>query len=457
MKFHIIAVSGTATATLASILKEKGFEVSGSDTGFYPPMGELIKNLGIRTFEGFTKENVDKVLPLDGVVAGNFISSSNPEAERSIELGLDIFSVPEALYHFAMRGKQRIVVAGTHGKTTTTALVATLLHEAGWNPGFFIGGLPLNFPSSGRLGGKWFVAEGDEYETSFFDKGPKFFHLFPNYLLLGPVEMDHYDIYEDLSSIKRVFSILASMVPSSGLIVSYDSETNREILSSCRARTIILGKDWGLEDIKEKDGGMVLYMKTPVGVEKFYHPAYSTPLALNFALALPLLSELGLKMEEARKGFSKFSGVKRRMELLAKGKDIMFFTDFAHHPSSLALNLRDLKRRFKNWRLVAVVEPASWSMRSGIFQAELPQALKEAEAVILAPPPSKRVKKGKGLDRGSIAFELRSKGVEAYAPEKWEEIFFILKKLIKGKTLVVLFSNANIRDKAEGIKAALSL
>ncbi len=457
MKLHIIAVSGTATATLASILKERGFELSGSDTNFYPPMGELVKSLGIRTFQGFSKANIDRALPLDGVIAGNFISSSNQEAERSVELGLDIFSVPEALYHFAMRGKQRIVVAGTHGKTTTTALVATVLYEAGWNPGFFIGGLPLNFPSGGRLGGGWFVAEGDEYETSFFDKGPKFFHLFPNYLLLGPVEMDHYDIYEDLPSIKRVFSILVSMVPSSGLIVSHGSKTNREILASSKARTIILGDDWDLEDVKEKDGGMVLSVRTPAGVEKFYHPAYSTPLALNFILALPLLSELGLKMEDIRRGFSRFSGVRRRMEVLAMGEDLLFLTDFAHHPSSLALNLGDLKRRFKDWHLVAVVEPASWSMRSGIFQRELPRALREAESVILAPPPSRRVKKGKGLDRKRVAFELRSEGVEAYAPEKWEEVFSLLKKLRRGKTLVVLFSNANIRDKAEGIKAALSL
>ncbi len=457
MKIHIIAVSGTATATLAAILRERGFKLSGSDTGFYPPMGEFVKKLGLRIHQGFSRENIDRSLPLDGVVVGNFVSSSNPEAERVIELGLDIFSVPEALYHFAMKKKRRIVVAGTHGKTTTSALVSTILHEAGWNPGFFIGGLPLNFPSSGRLGGEWFVAEGDEYETSFFDKGPKFLHLFPNYLILGPVEMDHYDIYETMDGIKRVFSLLVNLVPSSGLIVSHPSRINEEILARSRARSIILGREWALEEIQEKGGGMIIHVKTPKGKEEFFHPTYSTPLAVNFSLALPLLWEIGLKMEEIKRGFSRFSGVKRRMELLAEGEGIMFFTDFAHHPTSLRVNLQDLKKRFPGWKVIAVVEPASWSMRSGIFQKELPGALSPAETVILAPPPSRKVKKGRGLNREEVALKLQGLGRLAYAPRSWEEVFELLRRLREGKTVVVLFSNGNLEGKVEGIKSALSL
>ncbi len=450
MKYHIIAVSGTATATLASLLKEKGAALSGSDISFYPPMGELVKSLGIKLYEGFSSENIDRSLPLDGVIVGNFVPSSNPEAERAIELGLDLFSVPEALYHFAMKGKERIVVAGTHGKTTTTALLAFLMDRAGLNPGFFVGGLPMDFPSSGRLGGDWFVAEGDEYETSFFDKGPKFFHLFPKYLLLGPVEMDHYDIYENLGELERVFSLLVSMVPSSGLIVSADTEANRKILQGARARVITVpSKEWALEEIREKGEGMVLSFKTPSGKEEFFYPGFSTPLARNFSLALPLLLELGLPLQSIKNSLKDFRGVKRRMELLGENEEAKFFTDFAHHPSSLELNLRDLRKRFEGWKIIALVEPASWTMRSGIFQDRLPGALSAADAIILAPPPSLKIKKGRGLDRKRVVEELGERGKEAFAPEDWEGVYSRLPQLLKGKTVVVFFSNGNIQEKAQ--------
>ncbi len=457
MKDHIIAVSGTATATLAAILKEKGFELSGSDISFYPPMGDFARNMGLKIYQGFSRENIDLSLPLDGVIVGNFVPSSNPEAERAIELGLEIFSVPEALYHFVMKGKKRVVVAGTHGKTTTTALAAFLMDRAGMNPGFFIGGLPLDFPSSGRLGGKWFVAEGDEYETSFFDKGPKFLHFFPNHLLLGPVEMDHYDIYEDMKGLERVFSILVSMVPSSGLIVSARREPNIQITQRAKARTILVpSQKWGLVGIETKGHGMILRVRTPAGVEEFYHPSYSTPLAKNFSLLLPFLLEIGIKLQEIREAFKEFKGVRRRMELLWEGAQVKFFTDFAHHPTSLRLNLQDMRKRYPGWRLVAVVEPASWTMRSGIFQQTLPSALSPADVVIIAPPPSKKVKKGRGLDRERLRDDIARHGRLAFAPEDWEEVYELLPGLLEGKTALVLFSNGNIREKLQRIKDLLS-
>ncbi len=456
MKYHIIAVSGTATATLASLLKEKGANISGSDISFYPPMGEFVKALGIKLYDGFSRNNIDRSLPLDGVIVGNFVPSSNPEAERAIELGLDLFSVPEALYHFAMRGKERIVVAGTHGKTTTTALLAFLMDRAGLNPGFFIGGLPVDFPSSGRLGDNWFVAEGDEYETSFFDKGPKFFHLFPKYLLLGPVEMDHYDIYENLNELERVFSLLVSMVPSSGLIVAANTETNRRILQRARARVIAVpSREWKLEEIRKRGEGMVLSFKTPGGREEFFHPAFSTPLARNFSLALPLLLEIGLSLGSIKNGLKDFRGVKRRMEILGENEKVKFFTDFAHHPSSLELNLRDLRKRFEGWKLVALVEPASWTMRSGIFQSRLPGTLSPADSVILAPPPSSKIKKGRGLDRRRVVEELGAMGKEAFAPETWEEVYRRLHQVLGGKTVIVFFSNGNIQEKVQRIISLL--
>jgi len=457
MKLHIIAISGTATASLAAILLEKGFKISGSDRNFYPPMGDFVKSLPVKLSEGFSRENIDKNHPLDGVIAGNLVSSSNPEVERAIELGLEIYSLPEALYHFAMKNKKRIVVAGTHGKTTTSSLLAWSMEVAGLNPGFLIGGMPLNFGRSGRAGKKWFIVEGDEYETSFFDKGPKFSHYFPNYLILGPVEMDHYDIYENLEDIKKSFSLLVSLVPSSGLIISYNNPVNREILEKARAEVVLYPTaELHYETLKNTENFLSFNLKIKDDyIKNLRSEVASSTIAINSLPVAYLLYHLGFGPKIIKKTINSFKGIKRRMESILKGKNFYFFTDFAHHPTSLRLNLKDLRSRFQDWKIISILEPASWSMRSNVFEKDLPEALSSADFIILAPPPKGALKKGIPLNRKNVCEALKKMGKNCVHPESWEEIYEILNELPEDNNVIVLFSNGNIDEKVGRIKDIL--
>lgn len=459
MKFHITAISGTATASLACILLEEGHTITGSDTNFYPPMGDFVRSLPVRLFQGFSRENIDSVLPLDGIIAGNYASSANPEIERAIELGLQIYSMPEALFHFAMKGKKRVVVAGTHGKTTITAMLAWGMEVTGMNPGYLIGGMPLNFETSGRSGKEWFVVEGDEYETSFFDKGPKFLHYFPNYLILGPIEMDHFDIYNSIEEIKRNFSLIAHMVPLSGLIISYNSPINREVLKGVRAKVVFYpSEEISYSDLEIKENSMKFSLKAwNQNLELSNRYISSSLIALNFLPVAYLLKQLGADFKTIEKAFSGFKGIKRRTELLGKRDGLYLFTDFAHHPTSLSKNINDIRIRFKDWKIIVILEPASWSMRTNLFQDILPESLKEADIVIIAPPPSGPLKKGKPLNRKAICDELQSMGRKCTAPEKWKEIYNKVPELIKDRAVVILFSNGNIKEKVQKLKSSLRL
>lgn len=459
MKFHITAISGTATASLAYILLEEGHTITGSDRNFYPPMGDFVRSLPIKLFQNFSRENIDSVLPLDGVIAGNYASPANPEIERAIELGLQIYSMPEALFHFVMKGKKRIVVAGTHGKTTTTAMLAWGMVVAGMNPGYLIGGMPLNFETSGRTGREWFVVEGDEYETSFFDKGPKFLHYFPNYLILGPVEMDHFDIYDSIEEIKRNFSLLVYMVPPSGLIISFDSPINRQVLKRARAKVIFYpSEEIGYSNLEIKENSMKFSLKAGgQNLELSNQYISSSLIALNFLPVAYFLMKLGADLNTIEKAFSGFRGIKRRMELLGRRDDLYLFTDFAHHPTSLSKNIKDIRERFKDREIVAILEPASWSMRTDLFQDLLPESLKKADIVIIAPPPSGPLKKGKPLDRKRVCNELKRMGKKCRAPETWEEIYNQIPELVQDKAVVILFSNGNIKEKVQGIISSLGL
>lgn len=459
MKFHITAISGTATASLAYILLEEGHSVTGSDRNFYPPMGDFVRSLPIELFQGFFRENIDRVLPLDAVIAGNYASPANPEIERAIELGLQIYSMPEALFHFAMRGKKRIVIAGTHGKTTTTSMMAWAMEVAELKPGFLIGGMPLNFKTSGRSGREWFVVEGDEYETSFFDKGPKFVHYFPNYLVLGPVEMDHFDIYGSLEEIKRNFSLLVSMVPSSGLIISFDSPINREILERARAKVVIYPSETiNYKNLILRENSMSFKLKIGAHEHSFSNSHLSGSLmALNFLPVAYLLTEIGIDIPTLKRSFAEFKGIKRRMELLGEKKDLYFFTDFAHHPTALSANLKDIRKRFEGWKIIAILEPASWSMRSNLFQNVLPASLREADVTIIAPPPPGPLKKGEPLNRKALCKDLTKMHRECQVPANWEDIYKKLPDIIDGKTVVILFSNGNIKEKVDNLKLSLGL
>ena len=348
---HFVGVCGTAMASVAAMCRDLGLTVTGSDENVYPPMSTFLEARGIRLTAGYHESNLDHRPDL--IVIGNAMKRGNPEIERVLDERLNFCSLPELVRDRFLTGKHSIVVAGTHGKTTTTSLLAWVLESAGLQPGFLIGGIPNNFPDGGaHVGqGRFFAIEGDEYDTAFFDKRSKFVHYRPDTVILNNIEFDHADIFQDLSAVKRAFRQLVAIVPRRGLIIANGEDAIvQEVIEGAPCRT----KLFTLADAS----------------------GYKLPLAgahnhRNAAAVAVCAGALGLTRQQIQQGFSTFTGVKRRMEVRGEAAGVTVLDDFAHHPTAITETIRAIREKYPRRRVWALFEPRSNTTRRNIFQREL--------------------------------------------------------------------------------------
>jgi UDP-N-acetylmuramate: L-alanyl-gamma-D-glutamyl-meso-diaminopimelate ligase len=386
---HLIGICGTAMASLAGMLKQRGFRVTGSDTAAYPPMSDFLESLRVPVYQPFAVANL-KPAP-DLVVVGNAISRGNIELEHVLDERIPFCSLPELLHEEFLRGKEVLVVAGTHGKTTTTSMLSWIFHTSGQQPSFLIGGIAENFGSSFALGqGRHFILEGDEYDTAFFDKGPKFLHYFPDAVLLTSVEFDHADIYKDLDAVETAFKRLVNLVPRRGKIIAHDSG---ESIGRCVGRAFSTVERYGsASNAAWRIGNLKLEAnRTSWSVLRDGRPWADFEFALggeynvwNATAAAAMAASYGISKEEISAALKTFKSVRRRLEVKAEVNGITIIDDFAHHPTAIAGTLKALRSRYPGRRLWVILEPRSNTLRRNVFQNELASSLALADRVVLA-------------------------------------------------------------------------
>jgi UDP-N-acetylmuramate: L-alanyl-gamma-D-glutamyl-meso-diaminopimelate ligase len=460
-RIHFIGIGGTGMASLASMFKDRGYEVTGSDHGVYPPMSDFLGQKGLRVFQGFSTDNLQPEPDL--VVVGNALSRGNPEVEYVLNFKLPHTSFPEALKEFFLRDKTSVVITGTHGKTTTTAMIAWGLRSAGYKPSFLIGGIAENFNSSYGLDeGRVFVVEGDEYDSAFFDKGPKFLHYLPDVAVVGNVEFDHADIYPDLDSIRLQFSRFVNLIPERGyLAIGADSPAALEVCQKalCQYETFGLGpeNDWGARDIRTENGRVgfdVLYKK------KLFRRLRMNLIGVfnirNMLAATAVLYRLGVAEDDIRDGMEAFKGVRRRLQFRAEIDGIRIYEDFAHHPSAVEATLRAIRESYQPRRLWAIYEPRSATSRRNVFQKEIAEALGLADCVAVSNlyRPEKVVE-AERLDLPRVIEDLRKKGRLAWNLEGVEDIIHKVCEQASSGDLIVILSNGGFGGIYERLPAAL--
>ena len=389
MKVHLSAVCGTAMASLAGLLRERGHAVTGSDQDVYPPMSTQLEALGIEVRSPYAEANVPA--DVDLVVIGNALSRGNPEVEAVLDRRQRYTSLPALVAEEFLRPRRSLVVAGTHGKTTTTSLLAFLLERAGRDPSFLVGGVPVDFGRSYRLGGgDAFVIEGDEYDSAFFDKRPKFVHYLPSTAIIGNVEFDHADIYPDLEAVKTAFVRLLQVIPRGGLLIAgSESPALASILKQarCRVETFGLdaGADWRASNVRSTpDGARFELVRSGRSLGEFSLPLAGDHNVRNALAALAAAAEAGAPPESVREALAAFRGVKRRLEARGEAGGVVVYDDFAHHPTAVAATLQALRSLAGGGRLVAVFEPRSYTSRTRVFQDDFARAFAAADCVYVA-------------------------------------------------------------------------
>jgi UDP-N-acetylmuramate: L-alanyl-gamma-D-glutamyl-meso-diaminopimelate ligase len=389
VKVHLSGVCGTAMASLAGLLREQGHAVTGSDQDVYPPMSTQLEALGVPVLSPYAEANVPE--DADLVVIGNALSRGNPEVELVLDRRLRHTSLPALVAEQFLRPRRSLVVAGTHGKTTTSGLLAFLLDRAGLAPSFLIGGVPNDFGRSYRLGqGAHFVIEGDEYDSAFFDKRPKFVHYLPTTAVIGNVEFDHADVYPDLAAVQTAFVRLLQVIPRGGLLVAgTESPALAPILPQARCRVESFGlhaeADWRAVDVRPLDGGSRFRLVRQGRDEgEFVVPMAGVHNVRNALAALAVAAEAGAEPAALREALGAFRGVKRRLELRGEVQGVAVYDDFAHHPTAVAATLAALRPPSGGGRLVAVFEPRSYTSRTRVFQDDFARAFAAADRVYVA-------------------------------------------------------------------------
>jgi UDP-N-acetylmuramate: L-alanyl-gamma-D-glutamyl-meso-diaminopimelate ligase len=433
---HFIAVGGTGMGSLAGLLKARGIRVTGTDEGLYPPMSTALERWEIPVFEGFSAENLAGIRA-DLFVIGNAVHPDNPEAQAAIASGVPYRSFSDALYELAMLEKHSVVVAGTHGKTTTTNLTAALLERCGRDPSLLVGGISLDFDGSFREGaGEHFVVEGDEYDTAFFDKTPKFLHYHPQTLILTSVEFDHADIYRDLDHVKSAFRSLVRGMPSDGAIIAATQhEGVRDVVADAPCRVVSYGLsdavdaslDWSASAIEAGEGGTRFSLSAgteTVAVELPMHGAFNVE---NGLAALAAVAHLGVPLVEAVAALRGVLGVKRRQETRGVVAGVTVVDDFAHHPTAVKGSVAAIRARFPECRLIAIFEPRTNTSRRKVFQEAYAQAFDDATRALVFEVPDEPIYSATGevtelFSSRELCAALRERGVAADAYPSVDEI-----------------------------------
>jgi UDP-N-acetylmuramate: L-alanyl-gamma-D-glutamyl-meso-diaminopimelate ligase len=442
---YFIGIGGIAMAQAALLLQEMGYRVTGSDAALNPPSDQLLREAHIAVKEGFDAVHLSPAPDL--VVIGNAVSRGNPEVEAVLNQGILYLSLPGLIEEALLDKKRSMVVTGTHGKTTTTALLAWLLYQGGMDPSFLVGGVPLNFGKGYGSGkGEWVILEGDEYDSAFFDKQPKFLHYHPEVAILTSIEYDHVDIYQDLEAIKQAFRRFIAMIPSNGtLIACNDDSIVREVIASasCKVETYGSNGQWSPRGVWSMAQGTIFFLYR--GDEKlgeFEVPLWGDHNVNNVVGAVAAASHLGLSFAQIREGLMTFRGVRRRMEVIGETRGITVIDDFAHHPTAIRETLRGVRARFPKARLWAIFEPRSQTMRRRVFQHELAAALRESDQVVIGKPFSPP-SQGEALDPNVVVEEIRqTKGASAatYLEDPVQIVAHCLARAVPGDVIVVMSS-----------------
>jgi UDP-N-acetylmuramate: L-alanyl-gamma-D-glutamyl-meso-diaminopimelate ligase len=444
---HLIGICGTAMASLAGMLKQRRFRVTGSDAAAYPPMSVFLGEMGIPVAQPFDPRNLSPRPDL--VIVGNAISRGNPELEYLLDERIPFCSLPQILHDEFLRGKEVLVVAGTHGKTTTTSMLSWIFHTAGQQPSFLIGGIAENFGSSFALGqGRHFILEGDEYDTAFFDKGPKFLHYFPDSVILTSVEFDHADIYKDLDAVETAFKRLVNLVPRRGRIVAFDSG---ESVERCVGRAFCpverygsaAKSDWHVANLRLEPS------RTTWSVVRQGEPWAEFEFSLggeynvwNATAAAALAASCGISRDEIRAALKTFKSVKRRLEVKAQVNGITIIDDFAHHPTAIANTLTALRSRYPGARIWTILEPRSNTLRRNVLQNDLARSLALADEIVVAGVfKSDSIPEAERLDLAALAMQIQKHGRRARVIADVESIVQMVAPEMRSGDVVAILSN----------------
>ncbi|SLM30582.1 UDP-N-acetylmuramate:L-alanyl-gamma-D-glutamyl-meso-diaminopimelate ligase [Desulfamplus magnetovallimortis] len=449
----MIAACGTGMGALACMLKELGFEVTGSDQNVYPPMSDFLREKGIGLFKGYDAANLGHKPDL--VIIGNAVSRGNVEAEAVIERGMPFCSMPQALNHFVAKGKKQIVVTGTHGKTTTSSLVAHILFHAGLDPSFMIGGIVKGFDSNYRIGkGSFMVIEGDEYDTAFFDKGPKFMHYTPDTAVITGIEFDHADIFSDIDQIKGFFREFVDKIPESSLVMACaENKILPEILEGAGCdiqyygfaenKMNTMSCNWSCRNLAPSANGAVFNLITPEQRELVVKtPMMGSHNAMNIMAAFGAARRAGVPDDIILDALAHFRGIRRRQDIRGVRNNITVMDDFAHHPTAVRETIAAVKPFVKEGRVVAVFEPRTNSSMRDIFQNDYPASFLGADMVCVRKPSMlSKIPENQRLSTEKLVADIAEMGIDAHYFEDTDSIIEFLLISAKPGDLILVMSN----------------
>ncbi|MFH1727623.1 MAG: UDP-N-acetylmuramate:L-alanyl-gamma-D-glutamyl-meso-diaminopimelate ligase [Pseudomonadota bacterium] len=447
---YLVGICGTAMGSFAGMLKEKGFNVLGSDINIYPPMSDQLEDLGIPVLNGYSAQNIPigESKP-DFAIIGNALSKGNVEAEEIINRKIEYSSFAKAFSDIFLSGKIPCVITGTHGKTTTTSLLAWILESAGLDPNMFVGGIPANFGKSYKLGkGDYFVVEGDEYDCAYFDKQPKFLHYKPFHAVITSIEYDHSDIYDSLDQIINEFKKFVKLVPENGnLVVCNNYQTVKDVIKDAKCKVIT----YGVSDDSDYTVKNVIYTNDHLEFD-IYHKGklidhFQTNMAgqhnlMNILAAFITAQNLGISTEAFKEGLLGFKGIKRRLEVIGEINDIVLIDDFAHHPTAIETTVLACKKKYKNRRIWLIFEPRTNTTRRNIFEKELIEALSIGDIAII-PEVFKleAIKEDERLSVDNVIKGIIGKNREAHYIPKIDDIVKFVCQESRANDVILIMSN----------------
>lgn len=444
---HLMGICGTAMASLAGLLKDRGFKITGSDLNPYPPMSTQLESLGINIMKGYKAENLHP--KPDFVIVGNVISASNEEAQELNRLGIPFTSLPKAMGEFIIQNRESIVISGTHGKTTTTSMMSWVAEVQGVKPGFLIGGIAKNFSQSFKNPeGNYFVIEGDEYDTAYFDKVPKFVHYKPKHVILTSVEFDHADIYKDLQAVKDSFAKLMHLIPENGTLLACADDVNvmelRKLARCKNSYSYGIGKgDFQAEILSQDEKGVNFQVRHGGEVLGPYLVSLTGDYNILNATAVIGLSKcLGFSQSNIKKALESFEGVKRRQEILGEPNGILVIEDFAHHPTAVRETVKGIQKKYPNRKVFSVFEPRSATSRRKVFQKDYVEAFKGSHEVLLAKAfDQSKIDEENRFSSHELVADLRDSGVTAEDFDSADQIVSALKARAKRGDVILIMSN----------------
>src|SRR6202045_331055 len=450
-RFHFIGICGTAMGSVAAALRERGLKISGSDDSVYPPMSIFLEEHGIKLHQGYRADNIPA--DADVVVIGNAMKRGNPEVEAVLNRKLFYLSLPEVLKNYFLRNKHDLVVTGTHGKTTTTALLAWIMEKGGRKPGYLIGGVPKNFGQGARLNdSKYFVIEGDEYDSAFFDKRSKFVHYLPELVIVNNIEFDHADIFNNIDEIKLSFKRLLNIVPQNGMVLLNGDDPNCvEVAKDCLAQMVEVGFSKNcaqrIRDVAYSPDGS----RFKLGDDVYEIPLVGEFNVRNGAMAAAAARFYDVPKAKIDNALKSFAGIARRQEVRGEARGVKVIDDFGHHPTAIAQTLQALRHRYSGQRVWAIFEPRSNTTRRAVFQKSLPEALALADGVFISEVAKlEQIPEAERLHPEAVVKEISEDGRPAFYEKNADAIVDRIVPLLQKKDVVVVFSNGafdNIHEK----------